>query len=129
MSKEKGYGKPPKEHRFTKEKQPSTKKRKEAWKKRREKTALRDEINKLQGLTLQKIRAMHKDMKKHPEKYTVMQFNALSYVIRMSNNCKYIFDYRDREEGKAPMQLQHVGQVEIDHFFDISKELEEEADD
>lgn len=99
--------KPPKEHQFTSEKQPTKEQREKASRTRKLRLKLKPYIAKYGNMTVKEFEIIQKDIKKNPDNYTMFEIAAINATIKISKDFKYYQDHRDRSEGRA-IQKQEI---------------------
>lgn len=101
------HKKPPKEHRFTSENQPTPEQREKAKRTRKLNYRLKPYIGRYRNMPIEQFLKLQKDVKKNPKKYTVNDLIAIKAVSNMMKDFRYYKDERDRNEG-VPIQKQEI---------------------
>lgn len=96
-----GKGKPPKEHQFTSENQPSPEAKKKGWERRREAQKIMDVMLELTDMPYSEIKELLEDIKRNPDKHTLREVKLANYLM----DKKYTVDYLDRHISKAPQEV------------------------
>jgi len=95
--------------KFDSNRQPSPEAKSQGWDRRREAQSIMDEMKRLKDMSWEEMENMRKDVKIHPEKYTVLQVKLADYLSRE----KFTVDFLDRHVSKAPQEITGEGGKEI----------------
>lgn len=86
---------------FSKDNQPDPKLKSQGWERKREAQKIMDKMMELKDWTWEQMLEMKDDIKKHPEKYTVLEVKLADYLSRE----KFTVDFLDRHISKAPQEI------------------------
>lgn len=100
-----GKGKPPVDHQFTSNKQPSTTAKSKGWERRREAQAMMDRIKELGGMTVEQYLRLRDDIKQNPQNHTMNEAFLVEYIGKLQKSEKMTLDYIDRHVSKAPTEI------------------------
>lgn len=83
--------------KFDSKKQPSPEAKSKGWERRRVAQEIMNEMDRIKLLTYAELEEMKRDIKIHPEKYTVLQVKLMQYM----SSSKFTVDWLDRHISKA----------------------------
>lgn len=93
---------------FSSQNQPSPDAKKAGWDRRSYAQSMMNTLAEYMSLGQEDFAKLLLDMKKHPNKYTVLQGMLYKYATKAFNGEKFMLDWVDRNISKAP--LQHTGE-------------------
>lgn len=96
-----GPGKPPKEHQFSSDNQPSPKAKSKGWDRRREAMKILNEFMTQSDMTVEDLASLEQDIKDNPDKHTVREWKIMKYI----KDNDLTRDWLDRNLGKATQEI------------------------
>lgn len=114
--------------RFSSTYQPTSEQRKAGAEWRKEKKELMKKVSKYDSMSLKEIQDIQKDMKEHPEKYTLKDVKILKWIT----SDKFILDYMDRRVGKAtqPIDITTDGEsLNMSYSYEVDSPGDEKVKD
>ena len=123
------YKEPPKEHKFTSDKQPTKEQREKAKETKKMRLRLKPFMAKYRNMSVKEFQEVQKDLKKRPDEYTMNDLIAINAVAKLQKDFRYYKDERDRVEGRA-IEKQEItadlneektikGDISINHSMDL----------
>ena len=86
---------------FTSSNQPSGEAKSRGWERRRAKQEIMDLITELRNLSMKELEDLREDIKKSPEKHTVLEAKMVQYLSKE----RFTVDFLDRNVGRPPQDI------------------------
>ena len=109
---------------FTSDRQPTPEQKRAGWERKREAQEIADEMMKIKNMSYAELKNMQKDVKAHPENYTVMQVKLMQYM----SNERLTINWIDRHLPNAPQKVDIDGRINLT-AKDVIEELKKLDDE
>lgn len=102
-----------KRKKFSKNYQPSPEAKSKGWRKYREKKAIKETFGEFSMMSLKELKEIYEDMKKNPDKWTVIQYKTVEYLL----NNELLVDFMNRglEYAKNNIDISGDHKLIIEH--------------
>lgn len=90
---------------FTSDRQPTPEQKKAGWNRKKQAQEMMNKLQQFMKMSTKKFKDYLKDVKRHPEKYTVEDTLLYKYAMRALEGDKFMIDWFDRNISKAPQEI------------------------